>query len=275
MNGGPPLDDDLSALVRNERAEPDLPPDHVARARARLETRLLVGGALVVGATAAGEIGETGEIGEIAKTTANAANATASVGATAHGVGLGKVIGIALVALAIGSGAGYFAGRAATSPLTTTTAPVAAPTTLAPATSSATANAVSPSTTSPSAFAAVDVASLPSVAAPVAAAPREPSNATVNQSSAVEVIARERALLDQAGRALREGDGGKALALVDRHAHDFPRGSLVEEREVLAIQSLASLGREDDAKARMATFERRFATSPFLPALRSQVRDRH
>jgi len=53
----------------------------------------------------------------------------------------------------------------------------------------------------------------------------------------------------------------RSLELAEQHARDFPAGTLCEEREVLAIESLLKLGRVDLAKRRALVFERSFPSS--------------
>jgi hypothetical protein len=77
---------------------------------------------------------------------------------------------------------------------------------------------------------------------------------------------REGTLLLQARRALAS-DPAAALALTQEHARRFPAGDLVPEREVLAIEALAGLGRRSDARARLDTFERRFPQSLHIARL--------
>ena len=62
--------------------------------------------------------------------------------------------------------------------------------------------------------------------------------------------------LDEEVRLLGEGRGAlggapaKALELANLHAERHPRGQLVVERELLAVDALAALGRIDEARAR-------------------------
>jgi hypothetical protein len=53
----------------------------------------------------------------------------------------------------------------------------------------------------------------------------------------------------------------RALALCDRHRRLYPRGVLVQEREVLAIEALERLGRHLDASARGTRFLEAFPGS--------------
>jgi hypothetical protein len=68
-------------------------------------------------------------------------------------------------------------------------------------------------------------------------------------------VAREAALLESARRAL--GDPGRALSLLARHQHEFPRGVLATERELLMIDALVRAGRRSEAEERGARFRAR------------------
>jgi hypothetical protein len=74
----------------------------------------------------------------------------------------------------------------------------------------------------------------------------------------------EAQLLDRAQAALARRPG-EALRLTREHEARFPRGALVQEREVIAIEALERLGRAGAAKARAAAFERRFRGSVHHP----------
>ena len=58
-----------------------------------------------------------------------------------------------------------------------------------------------------------------------------------------------------------------ALGLTREHQRRFPRGTLAEEREVIAIEALKRLGRTRAASARAAEFERRYHGSVHQPRL--------
>jgi len=75
-------------------------------------------------------------------------------------------------------------------------------------------------------------------------------------------VAGEIALLNDAQRALAGGQPDRALALLDRHARQFPRGSLSEERAAARIIALCALGRVTTARAEAAAFVRRAPASP-------------
>jgi hypothetical protein len=95
-----------------------------------------------------------------------------------------------------------------------------------------------------------------------------PSAAGVEAASAPSP--NEGALLLQARRFLASNPAS-ALALTDDAARRFPDGPLTPEREVLAIEALAHLGREPEARARLAAFRSRYPESPHLTRLESLV----
>lgn len=100
------------------------------------------------------------------------------------------------------------------------------------------------------------------VASPEASAPVKTHDkpATAAQPSEAE-------LLEQARAALR-GDPARALARANEHRRRFPRGVLVQEREVIAIQALRHLGRAAEAEQRAAAFEKSFPGSAFQRKLK-------
>jgi hypothetical protein len=60
-------------------------------------------------------------------------------------------------------------------------------------------------------------------------------------------------LLMRARRVVR-ANPTRALGLADEHANQFPDGAFAQEREVIAIDALARLGRTDAAEARADRF---------------------
>jgi hypothetical protein len=126
-----------------------------------------------------------------------------------------------------------------------------------------------------------------SIAAPVPPPPRAPSEDTrpvlpspsvvepeaplANPSSSAPsrdvALAAERAILDIARTALGRGDGVHALEATNRHAREFPRGQMTEEREAIAVQALAKLGRKEEAAARGARFKERYPGSVLTPVI--------
>ncbi len=71
----------------------------------------------------------------------------------------------------------------------------------------------------------------------------------------------ESQLLDAARSALASSPD-RALALTQRHAQLYPKGVLVQEREVIAIEALKRKGSESAAQKRATGFERKFPNSP-------------
>ena len=80
----------------------------------------------------------------------------------------------------------------------------------------------------------------------------------------------EGALLLRARQELSSDPSG-ALALTQEHARRFPSGTLVQEREVLAIEALARLGRSPEARRRFDAFRARFPQSPHVARLSALV----
>jgi hypothetical protein len=80
----------------------------------------------------------------------------------------------------------------------------------------------------------------------------------------------EGALLLRARREL-ESNPAETLKLAEEHSRLFAAGTLVPEREVLAIEALARLGRLSEARARFVDFRARFPQSPHLARLQATV----
>jgi hypothetical protein len=104
------------------------------------------------------------------------------------------------------------------------------------------------------------------VSSPEATSPAAPLESTAlvagpAPSSSPGDLNVERALLDQAQRAMARGDAPASLVVLTAHGRRFPHGRLEEEREALAVKTLAALGRDGEAKARGARFRSRFPNS--------------
>ena len=93
--------------------------------------------------------------------------------------------------------------------------------------------------------------------------------ATAGVSDPGPDVAGEIALLNQAQRALASGQANTALQLLDRHAREFPRGSLTEERAAARIIALCALGRGTAARAETAAFVRQSPESPLVERVRA------
>jgi hypothetical protein len=94
------------------------------------------------------------------------------------------------------------------------------------------------------------------LAPPASAEPDAPRKAT-------PAVPTEADLLEQARAALKAGDSARALQRVNEHARRYPRGVLVQEREVLAIQALRRLGRDVEAERRADAFSKAYPGSAF------------
>lgn len=75
----------------------------------------------------------------------------------------------------------------------------------------------------------------------------------------------ERALVERARTALFRRRAADALDALEEHERRFPGGRLSEERDALAVQSLRTLGRNDEARARATRFVADHPSSIFRP----------
>lgn len=127
---------------------------------------------------------------------------------------------------------------------------------------------------SPAAEAPVAEAPRPAPSALRREAPRSPRPAAPAPEAAAAAdgddLVRESNLVD-ASRAALAQDPEAALAALERHQAEFPKGRLAEEREFIAIRALVRLGRADEARARAAAFFARYPSSSFAEPLRRIV----
>ena len=91
------------------------------------------------------------------------------------------------------------------------------------------------------------------------------------RSVAASSLKKESLSLGAARAELASGDARGALDEVARLGAEFPRGRLVQEREVLAIDCLTALGDREHARARGRAFLDCFPTSPYLAHVREIV----
>ncbi|WP_437743138.1 hypothetical protein WMF39_47825 [Sorangium sp. So ce1504] len=110
----------------------------------------------------------------------------------------------------------------------------------------------------------------PPMAAPAATAP---AATAVNSPRARErnapTLASELALLDTARRALRRGDPAAALALLARHAREFPSAQLSDEAAAIRVEALASKGDRAGAHAAARRFLEAHPGSPHADRVES------
>jgi hypothetical protein len=71
----------------------------------------------------------------------------------------------------------------------------------------------------------------------------------VDMAKATDSLAREVPLIDE-GRAALATAPSRALAVLETHRREFPRGQLAAEREFLAVQALLQMNHTADAKKR-------------------------
>ncbi|MEO1334410.1 MAG: hypothetical protein AAFV29_02145 [Myxococcota bacterium] len=85
-------------------------------------------------------------------------------------------------------------------------------------------------------------------------------------------LAAEARLLERARLKVRS-DPEAALELVQNHAHRFPEGGLVAEREVLAVDILMRLNRRTDAHQRAKRFLQHHHHSPYAAKMQRMLAD--
>jgi len=110
---------------------------------------------------------------------------------------------------------------------------------------------------------------VPTVSAPRQRVARVDAGAVPNSGT----LGRERAILDEARSALRDGDGPRARGLLMRHETMFPHGILAEEREAIAVRVLVACDERDAAAVRAAEFHQRFPESPLAASVDSSLRE--
>ncbi len=155
-------------------------------------------------------------------------------------LGAAAKLGVGALALLVAGGASLFSARTGAPP-----APASAPSTVVSIASPP--RAVPPSV----------VESPGPELAPSAERPSPPVKALATTPPS------EAALLEQARAALKSGDSARALQRASEHAHRYPRGILIQEREVLAIQALRRLGRDAEADRRADAFAKAYPGSAF------------
>ena len=173
--------------------------------------------------------------------------------------------GAAATALKVAAGAVAVAGAGALWLATSRT-----PTPPPPAAPSAPMNAP----LSPSPSLVPSLASSPSLATDAASVHtnREPLGTARHSASPLDSLS-EADLLGQAQAALAS-DPSRALSLSEQHRRRFPRGVLVQEREVIAVEALARLGRRAEAMARGERFLHAFPSSAHRTKIESIVSGR-
>jgi hypothetical protein len=251
MNDRDPTPPDLAALFEREART----YGHYEEGKSAAYARVLERAALVAPLFAAAQPLASG-----AREAANAAAAQASAKAVAAKSAV--AVGLKMAAMSVAAiTAGVAIGRA--------TAPTAhAPTVSAQAVASLVTPAASASAT---ALASPEPRVEPPTLSP-RSLPNAPALSVIGEGAGGKPptvergsLSKERELIEAARTALARGRPADALAFAERHALDHARGQLSEEREVLAITALESLGRREEARARRVRFTRAFPDSVLLP----------
>jgi hypothetical protein len=178
--------------------------------------------------------------------------------------GLARLTSVAAVTAVVAGTLGFALGRGS--------APAPQPIAEGPRTSVVVAASAAPTPEPPVApTSAITPRDLPSaisthVAEPVSSAPR-----TTKDAGASSDFSAERSLLERARSALARGDGPGAMEAIVEHQRRFAAGSLVEEREAMAVRALLSSGRRADAEKRAAAFRDHFPKSLFAATLDAEL----
>lgn len=93
----------------------------------------------------------------------------------------------------------------------------------------------------------------------------EPSPAAARGATSTTSLS-ETELLGDARAALSQSPA-VALSFCEQHRREFPKGALVQERELIAVTALVRLGRADAARARAERFRRNYPRSAYLRQL--------
>jgi hypothetical protein len=80
-------------------------------------------------------------------------------------------------------------------------------------------------------------------------------------------LAAQQALLDEARKALAQGDDSAALRAIELHTRRYPESVMIEEREALAIKALVGKGRNAEARSRGERFRARFPRSLLMSSI--------
>lgn len=246
-NDIPALDDDVTALLHEAKAIPAIDAASKASLLAKVEAHIAL-------SSGGGDGGSSGPPTATADPSLHAGAAT-----WAARVALSTPGAVAL-ALAVGVAGGVVLDRT----LLASASPAATPPAVSVPPAPSTAETFNGITTTPA---------LPSASALTSssASPRFEPPRVERPTVSARGLSAERALLDVARTALARGEARDVLVAVERHEKEYPRGVLVEEREVLAIRALAALGLHEDASARASAFEQRFPNSLMLRAVRAAV----
>lgn len=100
----------------------------------------------------------------------------------------------------------------------------------------------------------------------------DPTKLTTNSAplpTNADALREENRLLREARSLERSGNPGQALRILNDLDRSFVRGALLQEREILRIQSLSATGSTAAAKTRAEQFLKRYPASPYTAHVRS------
>jgi len=122
----------------------------------------------------------------------------------------------------------------------------------------------------PVAVATVPIGDLPS-ASSAAPRPRPIRIAAEDTRAGANVEAPSELELLQRARVALRSDPRRALELATEQARAYPSGEFVQEREVIAVEALARLGRPDEARERARAVVAQFPRTPYVDRLELAV----
>jgi hypothetical protein len=277
---------DLDHLLSAERQRPEEQPEARDRVLARVHATLGLGGGGPEGDGPEGGGPEGGGPegggpgGGPSPTTLGGGEVLGPGGAASGGGGgaaatgifgvLGKPLSIAIAALAVGAaGAGISASLPQASPSSIAILPALPPWQPGDLTPAPLKEASAPP---PSGAARPPSDDAPDARIPAASASASRASPDAGPSVSHDTaLAAERVLLETARAAVARGQLATAFDALERHAREFPRGRLGEEREGLWIQALLGAGRVDEARARFLRFRRSYPRSMLLPAFEASL----
>lgn len=272
-----PLDPDLSRLLAAERGRPPEAPEKRARIRLRVEATLGLGPLDGGGGDPEGGADPAGpEPPDLPSDGGLPASGLGASGAAAGSAlsGVTKLFVGGLLAAAFAGAAGASARGGLLSPGSPGRPSMTAAPALGPGSRASLAEAAKVAKverapraeviSTPAEAAEPVEAAAPPAAAAVAARPS--AEADSNKAGRDDSLAAERALLEVGRSAVIAGQSAAALSALGRHAREFPRGRLSEEREGLWIRVLIGAGRLDEARQRAARFRKSFPRSMLIPS---------
>jgi len=244
-----PLRESLREFLDAEKSRPDPPPEARQRTLSRLSTTLGLAAGL------------GNDLGSSVPAKPSPSPPVTTGQSLSHAIARGSYRGWAtfLVGAAVGATAYGTVGRLRQAPKSPSPPP--SPPGLAPPSTAAVPVEPMPV---PEPHLAVEIAPRPRDLAPSNG--RGAGDSVVGRSRDVG-LAGERNLIEIARTALARGRIDGALVTLRRHARQYPKGQLGEERDGLLIQALVAKGDHAQARERALRFRRQHPASLFLPAV--------